>query len=123
MPDSKIITWFDIPAEDINRAVSFYNNVLGTSLQVIDFNGINMAMFSENPNITSGAIVQSDFNNPSETGSTVYFWVDDLDGTLSKVEGAGGIILQPKTKINDEHGFYGLIKDTEGNRVGLHGIS
>lgn len=123
MPDSKIITWFDIPAEDINRAVSFYNNVLGTSLQVIDFNGIDMAMFSENPKITSGAIVQSDFNNPSETGTTVYFWVDDLDGTLSKVEGAGGIILQRKTKINDEHGFYGLIKDTEGNRIGFHGIS
>ena len=123
MPDAKVITWFDIPAEDINRAVNFYNNVFGTSLQVMDFNGINMAMFSDNQNITGGAIVQTDFNSPSETGTTVYFFVDDLDGTLSKVDGAGGIILQPKTMISEEHGFYGLIKDSEGNRVGLHGMS
>ncbi len=123
MPNPKLITWFDIPAEDINRAVSFYNKVLGSDLQVMDFNGINMAMFSEDKAITSGAIVQSDFNSPSETGSTVYFWVDDLDGTISKVEGAGGVVLQSKTKISDEHGFYGLIKDSEGNRVGLHGMN
>jgi len=123
MPNPKIITWFDIPAEDINRAVGFYNNVLGMALHVVDFNGISMAMFSENPEITSGAIVQTEYNSPSETGSTVYFWVDDLDGTISKVEGFGGVILQPKTMISEEHGFYSLIKDTEGNRVGLHGMS
>ena len=123
MSASKLITWFDIPAGDINRAVGFYNAVLGTDLQIMDFNGINMAMFSDNPEITGGAIVETEYNSPSETGSTVYFFVDDLDGTLSKVEGAGGIVLQPKTKISDEHGFYGLIKDSEGNRVGLHGMS
>ena len=47
MPDSKIITWFDIPARDINRAVGFQNAVLGTNLQVMDFNGIEMAIFND----------------------------------------------------------------------------
>ena len=123
MSNAGVITWFDIPVGDINRAVGFYDTVLGISLQIMDFNGINMAMFSDNFEMTNGALVESEYNSPSETGSTVYFPVSDLDGALAKVEGAGGSVLQPKTKISDEYGFYGLIKDTEGNRVGLHGMS
>jgi hypothetical protein len=49
----------------------------------------------------------------------VYFSVEDIEGTLSKVNGHGGKTLQPKMGIG-EHGFIGLFEDTEGNRLGLH---
>ena len=122
MPKAKIVTWFDIPAKDINRAVKFYNDVLGTGLQVMDFQGMNMAMFTDDPELTSGAIVEAEYNSPSDSGTTIYFFVDDVESALAKVEGAGGKVVMPKTMINEEYGFYGIMLDTEGNRIGLHSM-
>ena len=121
MPNKKIITWFDIPAIDIQRAVGFYNKVLGLSLEVVEKGGHTIALFSENPEITGGSITQSETNSPADGGTIVYFFVDDLDGTLSRIENAGGKIVKPKAEITNEHGFYAIINDTEGNRIGLHG--
>jgi len=121
MPDSKVITWFDIPASDIHRAVGFYNSVLGVSLEVVEKGGHTIALFSENPNVTGGSITLSETNIPANGGTVIYFFVDDLDGVLSRVEPAGGKIVQPKAEIMDEHGYFGIINDTEGNRIGLHG--
>ena len=42
-----------------------------------------------------------------------------LDAIVGRVEQAGGKVEQPKTSIG-EHGFIALIRDTEGNVVGLH---
>ena len=120
MANATIVSWFDIPAKDINRAVKFYNDVLGINIQVMDFQGMNMAMFTDNPEVTGGAIVEAEHNEPSNNGTTVYFVVDDVASTLDKVEAAGGQIVQPKTQINEEYGYFGLILDSEGNRVGLH---
>ena len=120
MPNPKLVTWFDLPAKDINRAVKFYNDVLGVGLEVIDFQGISMAMFTDNPELTGGAIVESEYNAPSDTGTTIYFVVDDVEETLAKVEEAGGKIVMPKTQISEEYGFYGHLIDSEGNKVGLH---
>ena len=54
------------------------------------------------------------------------------DNELSKmVEGgvpfpmmsdAGGKVAVPKTKISDEHGFFAIFIDSEGNKVGLHSM-
>ena len=121
MPNKKIITWFDIPAADIQRAVKFYNKVLGVSLEVVEKGGHTIALFSGNPGITGGSITQSRNNIPADGGTIVYFFVDDLDGDLLRVENAGGKIVQPKAEITDEHGYFGIINDTEGNRIGLHG--
>lgn len=38
---------------------------------------------------------------------------------LDWVEGAGGDVLLPKTKIGGDRGFYAYFEDSEGNRVGL----
>ena len=122
MSDSRLISWFELPSKDINRAVKFYNDVLGTNLQIIDFGGMNMAMFTDNPAITGGAIVENEFSFPSNNGTTVYFFVEDVEETINKVEGAGGSILVPKTQISEEYGFYGQFMDTEGNKIGLHSM-
>ncbi len=42
-----------------------------------------------------------------------------MDAILARVAGAGGAVVLPRTSIG-QHGFIALIKDTEGNRVGLH---
>jgi predicted enzyme related to lactoylglutathione lyase len=66
-------------------------------------------------------LVQSDMHKPSADGAKVYFNGNpDLDTALSKVEGAGGTIAMPKTKINDDIGYMAFFIDTEGNAVALH---
>jgi len=119
----KVISWFEIPALDLERAVKFYNEVLGTDLKTVDFQGMNMAIFTDDPKLTSGAITQSDHNSPSSIGVTIYFKVDDVANCIEKVETAGGKVLIGKTLINEEHGYYGIILDSEGNKVGLHSLS
>ncbi len=40
---------------------------------------------------------------------------EDLSEPLSRVENAGGKIVMPKTKINDEIGYMAMFIDSEGN--------
>ena len=45
---------------------------------------------------------------------------EDVQIELDRVEDAGGTIHRPKTQISEEHGYMGVIIDTEGNRIALH---
>ncbi|WP_423814724.1 VOC family protein, partial [Pseudomonas viridiflava] len=61
--------------------------------------------------------------HPGTGGTRVYLNVEgQLDAVLDRVPNAGGVILQPRTEIAP-HGFIALIKDSEGNSVGLHSVS
>ena len=122
------ISWFEIPATDINRAQKFYEAVLGVSMIPMEMPGFNMRMFPVE-NMTDGiggALVYSaDFYKPSSTdGSLVYLNGNpDVQNVLDKVEAAGGKIVIPKTEISPEYGFMAVIIDTEGNRVAFHSVS
>lgn len=59
---------------------------------------------------------------PSLDCALVYFTAHsgDLTNELSRIEEAGGKVLQDKTQISEDHGFMALFVDSEGNRVALH---
>jgi predicted enzyme related to lactoylglutathione lyase len=59
---------------------------------------------------------------PSTDGVLIYFSsrTGDLADELSKIEGAGGQILVPKTLIAEDIGYMAVFLDTEGNRIALH---
>jgi len=120
------ISWFEIPATDLNRAQQFYETIFGTSLTALDLPNIKMRMFPlENMMDVGGAIVDSGgFHKPSATdGPLIYLNANpDLQIVLDKVEAAGGKIMVPKTMISPEYGFMAVIIDTEGNRIGLHAV-
>ena len=122
------ISWFEIPATDINRAQKFYEAVLGVSMIPMEMPGFNMRMFPVE-NMTDGIggalVSSSDFCKPSSTdGSLVYLNGNpDVQNVLDKVEAAGGKIVVPKTEISPEYGFMAVIIDTEGNRVAFHSVS
>ena len=70
-----------------------------------------------------GAIVQGDGYVPSQKGTLVYLnGGKDLSVVLNRVENAGGEVVLPKTKINDEHGYFAIFLDCEGNKVALHSM-
>ena len=118
-----VITWFEIPAADIERAKAFYEAILDVSLDAIqDFGGFKMATFPrpENSSATTGTLVQHETYTPSHQGSLLYFdGGKDLAPILARVEGAGGKILLEKRLISPDVGYMALFEDTEGNRMAL----
>jgi predicted enzyme related to lactoylglutathione lyase len=120
------ISWFEIPASDLNRATKFYEAIFGVKLNVLDMPNIKMRMFPlEDMMGVGGAVVDSGgFHKPSGTdGPLIYLNGNpDLQKILDKVEDAGGKIMVPKTEISPEYGYMAVIFDTEGNRIGLHSV-
>jgi len=120
------ISWFEIPATDLNRAQQFYEAIFGTSLTPLDLPNIKMRMFPlEDMMGVGGAIVDSGgFHKPSATdGPLIYLDANpDVQIVLDKVEAAGGKIMVPKTMISPEYGFMAVIIDTEGNRIAFHSV-
>jgi len=115
------INWFEIPAANLERACTFYGSVLGIEVHKQEINGLNMGFLHNGQDGVGGAVVQGEGYVPTEEGALVYLnGGDDLTEPLDRVEGAGGNVVLPKTKISDEVGFMAIIKDSEGNRVALH---
>lgn len=117
-----MVGWFEIPVNDMSRAKQFYETVFKIEIKEVDFCGLKMGWFPnvENPSGATGTLIKQDTYIPSQEGTLVYFMSTDVENEISRVEGAGGKIYQPKTKISDEHGFMAVFIDTEGNRIALH---
>ena len=119
------VGWFEIPVSDMERAIKFYENVFGFKLDRNQMGPFDMAWFPwvENGFGSGGSLVfYPDAYKPSTEGTLVYFTAHsgDLNNELSKIEAAGGKILQEKTLISEEHGYMALFLDSEGNRIALH---
>ncbi len=125
--DVNMISWFEIPVTDMDRAKKFYEVVFQINISVHDLGGVVMGWFppaedNSAPGI-SGSLVKHEEYIPSSTdGVLVYFnsQSGDIDHELSRVEQAGGEITRPKTLISDDIGYMAVIKDTEGNRIALY---
>ncbi len=115
------VNWFEIAVLDFEKAKSFYETILNVELTVNDMNNAQMGMFpwDSEESGSSGAIIKAEGCVPSDKGSVVYFHVDDIDGTLKRINANGGKTIIPKTSIG-EHGFFAQFNDTEGNRLALH---
>lgn len=115
------INWFEIPAANFERAVKFYNKVLGTELQETEMMGIKMGFLPTEDGGVGGSVCAGEGYTPSTEGTMAYLnGGEDLAGPLGRVEGAGGKVVMPKTKITDEIGFMAVFIDTEGNRMAFH---
>lgn len=114
----KFITWFAIPAVDFQRALNFYNSILGLEMEEIDCGIEKMACFPSG----EGAISFSPGFIPSTDGVLVSLEVEnDFDEAITKIEKNGGKIIQQKTKIEVEgRGYFSLFIDTEGNKLSIH---
>lgn len=123
---TNILTWFEIPVSDIDRAKTFYETILDIEMvKRIDGND-EAVFFPFNPNViqatsgrVTGVLSKSDRNSPSSNGTVVYINASPgIQTVLDKVEPAGGKIIALKIKILA--GFIAIIIDSEGNKIGLH---
>lgn len=120
------VGWFEIYVDDMKRAKKFYEEILQVTLDnMADPTDGDIEMFSfpmkvDKPN-ASGALVKMDGFKPGGTGTLVYFSSWDCSFEESRVEAAGGEVINLKSAIG-EHGFISLCKDTEGNMFGIHSM-
>jgi uncharacterized protein len=115
------VGWFEIPVMDLERAIKFYESVLGVKLSRNEMGPLKMAWFEwiEDAMGAAGSLVKADGYTPSYAGTLVYFSVQDIDGTLAKINANSGKTILPRMAIG-EYGFIAHFQDSEGNRVALH---
>ena len=107
-PSAAKIVWFELPATDTERARGFYAKLFGWHYQ--PFEGQDYHMSYE----AGGAI----FAASEASGPIVYFGVDDVDAAVARVEELGG--ERGEKQEIPGIGFYALVKDSEGNPIGLY---
>ena len=115
------VIYFEIPVEDLNRAVKFYANVFNFKFEMKNIDSNEMALFPFNNNVLgiSGALAKGDIYKPTKKGVLIYFNTENIEKVLEIVIQNGGQILYPKTS-NGDLGYVAEFKDSEGNRIALH---
>ena len=118
-------TWVEIYVEEMSRAQKFYENVLQIEMIPMqapgEFGDLEMLSFpwAQGESNISGALCKTSEMKPGSGGTLVYFTCEDCGIETSRVENAGGKVLQGKFQIG-EHGFCSIVMDTEGNTIGFH---
>src|SRR5665647_3197033 len=121
---NNIVGWFEIPVINMERAIRFYETILDIKLTRTKILSYEMALFPEIEGGlgTPGALMLNKSFIPSDKGVLIYITPPsgDLANELSKVDAAGGIVLQEKALITEEIGYWGVFLDSEGNKIGIH---
>ena len=116
------INWFEIPTKDMDKAVTFYEKTLGLTLRRELFGGSPHAIFpvQDIGQGVTGAIVAGGYSQPGAAGPVIYLEAPDgVAACLKRAKAAGGSEAVPHTAIG-EHGFIAVVKDLDGNLIGLH---
>jgi uncharacterized protein len=103
---------FEIPADDLARAKTFYGSVFGFEFE--DWDATTTMIGAVEGGIGGDIHVRSVVPHP-----TVVITVPDLDEALAAVIAGGGEQLG-EVQILDEDSRYAYFKDTEGNIVGVY---
>ena len=121
---SVTVGWFEIPVNDMDRAIAFYETVFDCKLNKQVMGDFQMAWFpfSQNGKGAEGSLVyhKEFYETSGHAGSLIYFSSEDCGVELARVENAGGKIQFSKRLIAPDIGYMGVFWDSEGNRIALH---
>lgn len=120
------ITWFEIPASDIDRSQAFFEAVLQRSLRREVMGPNTLAVFPYTQGSGAGGCLHSGATRlePSASGTVVYLDCSpSIDAALARVQPAGGRVVVDKQALPPGMGFFAHIIDVAGNRVGLHAMA
>ncbi len=107
---------FEIPADNPERAVAFYEKAFGWKAQKYgDVNYYLVNAGEEKEVGINGAISERSQTNPVTTNTIS---VESYEEAVEKIKQAGGEILMPKTVVQGI-GYMTYCKDTEGNIFGI----
>jgi hypothetical protein len=110
------IVWFEIPADNPERAKTFYENLFGWNINPFpgsdDYWHIDTGGADETPD---GALKKR--KRPEEPIIN-YVGVDSVDKYADKIAKSGGKISMAKTAV-PQMGYFAIFQDTEGNSFGI----
>ncbi len=121
------VGWFEIYVNDMRRAKTFYEAVLGTQFSKLEGPGqppgFEMQAFPMHQNAMgiSGALVKMPGVDAGGHNVIVYFICADCAVEAARAAKAGGSLVKEKMSIG-QYGFFALVTDTEGNTIGLHSM-
>ncbi len=107
--------WFDFGTTDANKAMAFYNTVLGWTFESM---GTEYWMIKVGKDTIGGIRKESTTTFKPAEGFQAYFIVPSCKEARSVVTKAGGK-LQGETVAIGEHGHFQLFHDLDGNRLSL----
>ena len=116
------VVHFEIPADDVARATSFYEKTFGWKIKPYKMPPGSQEYFSvvtrkkNAPGIDGGMMKRAMPGQPF----TNYISVPSIDDTNQVVQAHGGTIVMPKREIGPNMGWISMFKDTENNMIGLH---
>ena len=116
-PTSHSIVWFEIPADDVERAKLFYGELFGWKIErfpgPMEYWHIDTGGSDDTPD---GGLLKR--QNPGQQGITNYIGVASVDESAVKVEKLGGKICMAKTAV-PEMGYFAICQDPENNVFAL----
>lgn len=107
------IVHVNLPCLELARAQRFYATVFGWTFTP---NTDDYVLFSDRGGIGGGLTLRT---RPSEEGVLFFIRVDDIPAALAAAESAGGSVELERTPVGGP-GYYGILRDSEGNRVGVY---
>jgi predicted enzyme related to lactoylglutathione lyase len=111
------IVWFEIPADDVERAKSFYGELFGWKIEKfpgpMEYWHIDTGGSDDAPD---GGLLKRQQAQPQ--GITNYIGVTSVDESAAKVEQLGGKICLPKTAV-PQTGYFVICQDPENNVFAL----
>jgi predicted enzyme related to lactoylglutathione lyase len=116
------VVWFEIPSVDFDRATRFYETIFDAKLGRETVDTMKLGVFPyDRAKGVSGAVVHSPNAKPAAGGTLVYLNCNGkLDAVAGRVKAAGGTLVSPRVDLPNNLGSFYLVRDTEGNVVGLH---
>jgi len=115
------IAYFDIPADNVDRARKFYSALLGWKISPSPVEGAAASQYHE---VVTGEPEPGTMHRGGlymrQGGEPIHSFVkvDDIDAILLKVEELGGKVVMPKWPIRGV-GLVAMIQDSEGNGIGI----
>jgi uncharacterized protein len=112
------IVHFEMPADNVDRAVKFYTDVFGWKSQKYAGSPTDYRLVitgdEKQPGINGGIMARG-----QEKCVINSIDVPDVDAYIKKIKSAGGKMLTPKMPIPGV-GYFAYFQDTEGNKVGVY---
>lgn len=117
------LSWFEIPVQNLDRAQSFYEALLGRSMRREAMGPSQGAVFAYQPGSGVGGALMCGPTAPASASGGTLVYLDatpSLDAALARAVAQGGRVALPRQALPEGMGFFAHIFDLDGNRVGLH---
>ncbi len=109
------IVWFEVPADDIERAKYFYSTLFGWKIEKVLGDEYWHIDTGGDENSLDGGLMR---RHQSQNCITSYIAVPSLDEFVKRVQDLGGQVCVPRSAV-PEMGYFAVCQDTEGTTFAL----